>query len=109
MGKLLVGEPWNFEGPSGPNEILGRVLKQLDPKSLLFKSDEEITIDGRTSCYWLLTTRYQGQVFRSEPYDTDPYRGTVNATILPSRLPEDDDVGKLQASGKFVIVADLYL
>jgi hypothetical protein len=102
MSKLTVSEPWDFVGPNGGNELPGIILKRLDQKTLLFKTDNEVTLKGSTSRYWLLSSRYENQFFNEEPY-----QGTVNGALLPSLPSEYDSLSKLRQSSVFAVIGSL--
>ena len=99
MSKLTVSEPRNFEAPQGGNVLPGQILKRIDPRTLLFKADDEVTFGGLTSRYWLLSTRYEKQFF-----ETEPYQGTVNGALLPAVPSEDDNLPKLVKSSVFAVI-----
>ena len=44
--RISVGEPWNYDGPNGPNLIHGRIIRELAPDCLIFKSDQELHFGG---------------------------------------------------------------
>jgi len=57
---LSVDEPWNFENSKGGIELEGEVIRVIDEKHVIFKSQEEVCIDGVRGRLFLLCTRYQG-------------------------------------------------
>jgi hypothetical protein len=102
MCKLTISEPWNFEAPNGGNELSGRILRRLDSQTLLFMTEDEMTFDGVTSRYWLLSARYEKQSF-----DNEPYQGTVNGALLPDLPSESDSLAKLRQLSIFAIIGSL--
>ncbi|OWU65927.1 MAG: hypothetical protein CBB60_002160 [Armatimonadetes bacterium Cent15-Ar3] len=102
MSKLIISEPWDFEDIQGSNELSGRILKRLDSKTLLFRTEEEVTLKGLSSRYWLLSARYEKQSFEEEPY-----QGTVNGALLPELPLEDESLSKLRQSSVFAIIGCL--
>ncbi len=103
MSKLIVSEPWDFESPQGGNELHGKVLKRLDSKTLIFETEENISFKGLSSRYWFLSTRYEKQSFESEPY-----QGTVNGSLLPALPQEGDSLASIRKSATFVIIGSLH-
>lgn len=103
MSKLIVSEPWDFEGPSGGNELNGRILRRLDSKTLLFESDDSVSMKGVAGKYWLLSTRYVDQSFNGEPYT-----GTVNGSLLSVIPTAEDDLSELIRSSAFMIIGSLH-
>lgn len=56
--KISIGEPWDFEGPDGPNLIKGSIIKTLSQTTAIFKSDHILSFKGYTGVFFVLTTRY---------------------------------------------------
>lgn len=102
MDKLVVSEPWNFNGPSGRSELKGRVLRKYDQKTLLFESNDSVSMNGITGRYWLLSVRYADQLF-----DEKPYTGVVNGSLLSVIPTKEDDLAKLRKSSSFMIIGSL--
>ncbi|MCF2488015.1 hypothetical protein [Dyadobacter sp. CY347] len=76
--KIIVSEPWDFQGIAGQNLIAGEILEVLSPLAIIFKSYHHISIKGHTGDTFLLRPRYEKQVFRAE----DDYEGTVDGSLL---------------------------
>lgn len=102
MSKLTVSEPWDFVGPGGGNELNGKVIRRLDEKMLLFKTDNEVSVDGLVGQYWVLSARYVNQHF-----DLEPFSGTVNGSILTYRPSEEDNALDLKKRAVFVVIGNL--
>jgi hypothetical protein len=102
VSKLIVSEPWDFDGPSGGNELNGRVLKKFDSKTLLFESDDSVSMNGIAGRYWLLSARYIDQSF-----DREPYAGTVNGSLLSFIPASEDDLSELKRGSAFLIIGTL--
>lgn len=103
MAKIIVSEPWDFDGPNGGNKLDGRILKRFDSKTLLFESIDSVSIGGIAGKYWLLSARYVDQSF-----DVEPYTGTVNGSLLSVAPAEKEDLSELKRKSVFVIIGSLH-
>lgn len=59
--RLYIYEPYEFDLDNSDNGINGQIIKLLDHKQLLFKSDQNVDFRGLSSCYFLLKSRYEGE------------------------------------------------
>lgn len=103
MSKLIVSEPWDFSGPDGGNEVRGCVIKRLNPKTLLFRADNEVCVKGFAGKFWLLSARYADQSFEREPYG-----GTVNGSLLKFPPSDGDDLSELKQNAVFAVIGSLH-
>jgi hypothetical protein len=102
MSSLYIDEPFDFEGPRGGRVLNGIIFKWFDPMHLIFEAQEELTREGITSRYWLLSARYVGQIIQSKEY-----HGVVNGCLLIGVPSENESIRDLQISGRFGIIGSL--
>ncbi len=60
---ISVGEPWDYEGPDGKNLINGRILKVIDNRIIVFKSDHKVNLHNVCSDVLVLLPRYDRDFF----------------------------------------------
>jgi hypothetical protein len=102
MSKLTVSEPWNFSKPGGGNELHGRIVRQIDCKTLLFKADDEVSVQGGAGKYWLLSARYEDQSFKEGAYE-----GTVNGSLLLDLPSDKEDPSAIKQNSVFAVIGSL--
>ncbi|WP_025762948.1 hypothetical protein [Dyadobacter tibetensis] len=67
--KIVVSEPWNFDGPAGTNLIVGEIFKVFSPSKLIFKSDHLISFGDLKGDILILVPRYEEQLFIENGYE----------------------------------------
>ncbi|MDR2569011.1 MAG: hypothetical protein LBD23_01770 [Oscillospiraceae bacterium] len=58
--KIMIAEPWDFEGPNGPNEVHGKVCDSRNGKYgkvYLVKAKNRFVLDGIIVEYMVLSCR----------------------------------------------------
>jgi len=57
---LAVSEPWEFKNSNGGTRLEGEVIRVIDEKHIIFKSQEEVCLHGVRGRLFLLCARYCG-------------------------------------------------
>ena len=55
--KVTVAEPWDFEGPDGPNTIKGSIIKILDVNCVVFRTPYRLQFKGKEGDVFILSAR----------------------------------------------------
>ena len=100
--RLIVSEPWNFCSRQGDNVIVGEVLRKLDNRHLLFKTDEVVSFKNQVGRHLLLSSRFEEQEFFNEPY-----QGTVNGQLLTHSPSEVETLDDILFNSSFAIIGNL--
>ena len=100
--KITVSEPWDYDGPDGPNLINGVVIKELSPSCLIFKSDKELKFNENSGVILLLKSRYENKILSIK----ENYQGIVSAGLI---LSEDlnQTIDSLEMQSKYVLIGQL--
>ncbi len=103
---ISVGEPWDFEGPDGPNIIRGRIEKIISDDCIIFKSDHEIAFGDVKGDIFALFPQHQGHDF----FDLAHHSVTVGGGLLLVSSYDHLSAKDLQRPGisKYVIIGSLY-
>jgi hypothetical protein len=101
--RITVSDPWDFEGPSGENVIVGEIVRILSSICVIFKSDTLLNFDGRSGKLLILKSRYAGQNLAKE----NGYEGTVGGAFLLTEKYEDFDEKELEDNSKYVLIGRL--
>lgn len=102
MYKITVSEPWDYDGPNGPNVIYGFILKALSSNCLIFESNSDLEFNGYKGKRLLLKSRYEKEQLKTNDY----YFGTVGgALILTDDLTLPSDI--LESKSKYVLIGSL--
>ncbi len=96
--KITVSEPWNYDGPDGPNIIYGTILRQVDRYSLIFKSDNELKFDGNKGKYLILECRSTDDLLQ----ENLNYYATINGALILNSPNTPFD--SLKNNSKFVLI-----
>jgi hypothetical protein len=59
--EISVGEPWDFEGPDGPNIIKGKIIDIVSRHCAIFKADKLIEFEGYKNMIIVLFARYDNE------------------------------------------------
>lgn len=101
--KIIVSEPWNYDGPDGQNLIVGEILKPLSSNCIVFLSNNLIEFGNQKGRILVLRSRYkEGLLERS-----GKYRGTVNGGLLLPENFEGKDEKYLEEHCEFVLTGTL--
>ncbi len=95
-----MGEPWNYEGSDGPNEIIG-VLLFIHADYAIFKSDGMLTFESIEGDLLLLQPRYISQTFI--PHS----RQIINGALLLTDDWQTLNLESLESNSKFVLIGDI--
>lgn len=98
--KITVSEPWDFEGPTGLNLIVGVIVKILSSTCLIFKSDHLIKFDNNEGQIFLLKSRYEKQ-------SLEELKGTVGGSLILIDDYENQNEKKLEENSEYVIIGAL--
>lgn len=101
--KLTVSDPWDFEGPSGKNFIVGEIVKILSSICVIFKSESLLSFDGHSGKLLILKSRYDDQHLTQE----NNYEGTVGGALLLTEKYKDFDEKELENNSKYVLIGKL--
>jgi len=101
--KIIVNEPWDFEGQFGNNVITGVIIKVLTPFMIIFKSDYMLNFNGIRGQLLILKPRYEKQLFSKETC----YEGTVGGAILLSNEYEENEEKYFEANRKYILIGSL--
>lgn len=101
--RIIVSEPWDFHNSHGHNEIFGEIIKRIDDRNLIMKTDVPININNANSDILILSLRYQGDIFN----DNEPFHGTINGGLLLSKNYKNKTALKLQEESTFLIIGEL--
>lgn len=71
--EISVGEPWDFEGPDGPNRVVVESVRVVSgpneanwqPSYLLLRVERPFTYRGETVCFLVACPRYEGMTLES--------------------------------------------
>jgi len=99
--KITIGEPWNFEGPDGQNLIKGTVLKYLDNRNIIFKSNYPITLQNETGDLFILSFRFRDKDvshLKDKP---------VNGGLILSDHIDGLSAEEIKQKSKFVLIGTL--
>ncbi len=101
--KISVSEPWDFEGSTGENVIVGEIVKVLSSKCILFQSDALLKFNDYSGKTFILKSRYENQNLFNE----DDYSGTVNGALLLVEEFDQLSEEELEGSSKYVLIGKL--
>jgi hypothetical protein len=101
--KIIVSEPWDFNGPVGANLIIGEIVKVISPLFIVFKSDYLLNFEGKIGNILILKPRYEKQFLTEE----NNYEGTVGGGMLLIDNYEDKDEKYLEENSKYVLIGSL--
>ncbi len=108
---LLVGEPWDFEGPDGPNrihvilnaEVAGPAVENWSASYLLFEVRAPFTFEGRLYTHLLAAPRYASDTLEAIREDGGVVGVAglhVDPSVLEQRPLSTDDA-------TYIVVASL--
>ena len=100
--QISVGEPWNYDGPDGPNIIKGAILKVVSSNCIVFKSNSFLQFDKHGGDILVLSTRYQGDDFAALDRLVN-----VNGALLLIEYHDALSEVELKQNAKFVIIGSL--
>jgi hypothetical protein len=98
--KIIISEPWDFEGPAGLNLIVGIIVRVLSSTCVIFKSDHLLRIGENEGQVFLLKARYEGQ-------NLEDLKGTVGGALILTNNYEEQDEKKLEENSEYVIIGAL--
>jgi hypothetical protein len=98
--KIIVSEPWDFEGHNMTNEIVGIIIKVVSPSCLIFKSDEELTFEEKSGQLIVLKSRYESQ-------DLTNFEGTVGGGLLTIEKYDELNELELEENSSYVFIGSL--
>ena len=98
--KIVVSEPWDYEGRDKTNVIIGAIVDSLSLSCLIFKSDELLTFGDVSGQLLLLKPRYEGQSLKD-------LRGSVGGALLMLDEYEKYDENDLEKNSKYVLIGFL--
>lgn len=101
--KITVSDPWDFNGPAGPNLIMGEIIKVLSSQAIIFRSDHLLDFNGQSSDLLILKSRYKDQSL----VEGKTYKGTVGAGLLLLKDYEDRDERFLEENSEYVLIGSL--
>lgn len=102
MYKITVSEPWDYDGPNGPNVIHGFILKALSTDCLIFESDSDLEFNGDKGKRLFLKSRYENKPLKTN----DDYYGVVGGgLIFTDDLTVPPDI--LESKSKYVLIGTL--
>lgn len=103
--KITVSEPWDFSSSMGENVIIGRIVRKVTNRSLIFKSDTELLFGEYKGDLFLLRARYYDALIKEDGF----YHGTVNGGMVISEIGlfEGADEVSIEACCKFVLIGHL--
>jgi hypothetical protein len=100
--RISVGEPWDFDGPDGPNIINGLILKVVSATCIVFKCDSPLQFGTYTGEILVLSSRYEDYDFakldRLVP---------VNGALLLIEYNDALSEAELEQNSKFVIIGSI--
>lgn len=103
--KLIISEPWDFVGVDGKNLILGKIIKNVSDKCILFEADNLVTIDNYTGDTFVLYARHsENDLTNLKKY------GSVNGGIFPKPISLNLNIldeKELESNSEFVLIGSL--
>ncbi|MRG44193.1 hypothetical protein GFS24_03660 [Chitinophaga sp. SYP-B3965] len=101
--KIMVSEPWDFEGPAGANLIIGNIVKKISPLLIVFESDHLLNFGSFEGRILILKPRYEKEVLSDE----NSFEGIVGGAIFLSDNYEYKDIEYLEKNSKYVFIGSL--
>ena len=100
--QISVGEPWDYEGPDGPNIIKGAILKVVGSNCIVFKCESRLQFGTYAGGIMILTPRYEGDDFAALDRLVN-----VNGALLLIEYHDALSEVELKQNAKFVIIGSL--
>lgn len=101
--KLSIGEPWDFHGVDGKNLILGKIVKEINSKILIFESYREQNFKDVKGKYFLLKSRY----YKEQLSKNNEYGGVVNGYLILYDFC-NKSLEEIEQISKYVFIGGLY-
>lgn len=92
--EIVVSEPWDFEFEDGSNSFYSFIVKVIDSKNLLIRSDKEIHLKGISTKYVLLKVRHHGFSF-DQFFGQEVDFVSCNGILLQINESKNQDLRKL--------------
>lgn len=102
--KITVSEPWDYDGPNGPNMIHGVILKEVSANCVVFEADSELEFHRDKGRFLFLKSRYENEALKRSK--NDDYNGVVGGgLILANELDAPPEV--LETKSKYFLIGTL--
>lgn len=100
--RILVSEPWDYDGAEGQNLIVGKIIKELSPNCIVFESESELVFDNNKGKKLVLKSRHNDNIKNEK----GEYQGAVNGGLILSDIMSNQ-VNAIENESKFVIIGTL--
>lgn len=105
--RVSVGEPWDFSGPSGENEIQGHVIRVVSEKCIVFRANSTLSFGDMHGDILILLPRYHSISF--DEFRRGVVSVPVNGQLLRVALVGDEVEDILIRSSTLAISGALVL
>ena len=99
---ISVGEPWDFESQDGQNIIKGKILKIINSKCLIYKTNQLLDFKGEKGNVLILYPRHVDSDFSDLNKGADFV--TINGSLLLVDYMDDLDEQELNQNSKYFII-----
>lgn len=100
--KITIAEPWDFEGPDGPNTIKGTIIKKVDANCVVFKTPYKLSFEEKSGDMYVLSARNWGFEELKKEGEVIVNIGLFLGTSVEGKTAEE-----LKANSIFVMIGSL--
>lgn len=102
---ITVGEPWDFESPSGQNIIDGAIIKTVSATCLVFKANYNLEFGEVSGQILILYPRYADSNFND--LKTGSNYITINGNLFHGECNPNTDEQTLMSNSKLAIIGGI--